>query len=244
PLGSAPARHSEVSGDISSSSGTAPWHGWPVAARSRTGRPDNPPRPAAGRGSPLFFGEVLEHLLVEHQLGDQPLEPLDLALQLAAAAVGGDLDGVVALAPAIVGRLGDAELATDVGDRQSLGQVPVGLAEQARHLVGSPSFRHGPLLGSVYRRLSFQVDQFLGSRPGKAALPPYPTIGSPRPPAPPRGGARPLASGPHHHPGCVGAGGPLVRVLLRSAGRIRPAAGRCAVTLPGGLARGGPPWLP
>jgi hypothetical protein len=96
-----------------------------------------------------FICQLLEHLLVPHQLGNQELEPLDLSLQLAAAAIGVDLGGVVAFSPVIVGRLGDAELAADIGDRQTFGQVAVRLAESSRHRVGSLSFPHGPLLGRV-----------------------------------------------------------------------------------------------
>lgn len=62
------------------------------------------------------MGDVLEHLPVEHQLGHDPLEPLDLGLEFATASVGVGLGGVMPLSPAVVGRLGDAGLAADVGD--------------------------------------------------------------------------------------------------------------------------------
>jgi hypothetical protein len=64
------------------------------------------------------LGDVLEHLLVGHQLGDEALEALDFGLQLADTAGIVGLGGGVLLAPAVVGVLTDAELAADVGDRQ------------------------------------------------------------------------------------------------------------------------------
>ena len=83
---------------------------------------------AARRWSGLttFFYDVLEHLLIQEQLGDQPLEPIDLALEFAASAIGVDLVGVVLLSPPIIGCLRDANLSTDVRDGQSLGQIAVG----------------------------------------------------------------------------------------------------------------------
>jgi hypothetical protein len=74
-----------------------------------------------------FFCDVLEHRLVQHQLGHQELEPLDLDLQFTAAAFRVDPGGIVALAPARLRRLGDAELSADVPNGQTLGPVAIGL---------------------------------------------------------------------------------------------------------------------
>jgi hypothetical protein len=98
---------------------------------------------------PSFFGDLLEHLLVEHQLGDEAFSALDLALQFADTAGVIGLGGVMLLPPAVVGILGDAELAADIGDGQALGQVAVGVAKQANDLVGSPSLTHEFLLGVI-----------------------------------------------------------------------------------------------
>ncbi len=68
----------------------------------------------------------MEHPLVQEQLGDEELEALDLDLEFAQAAGVIGLGRVKALPPAVVGRLGDAALAADVGDRQPLGQVAIG----------------------------------------------------------------------------------------------------------------------
>jgi hypothetical protein len=111
-----------------------------------------------------FFCEILEHLLVQHQLGHQELEPLDLDLKLAAAAVGVDPSRIMPLAPTMVGRLSDAELSTNVRDRQRLGQVAVGFPEQSRHFVGAPSLSHEPLLGTVYRGTPISGGPILGEQ--------------------------------------------------------------------------------
>ena len=50
------------------------------------------------------------------------------------------------------------------------------------------------------------------------------------PRAAPGGGPGPVPPGPHQHPRRRGAGGPLVRVLPRREGRVRPAAGQSYVT--------------
>ena len=97
-----------------------------------------------------FLGDVLEHLLVEQQLRDQELEALDLSFQLADAARVIDLGGVVPLPPAVVGVVGDAVLAAEVGDREALGQVAVGFPKEAYDLVCSPSFAHESLLDLSY----------------------------------------------------------------------------------------------
>jgi len=81
--------------------------------------------------------------------GDRELEPLDLGLELATAAVVGGAGRVVPLSPAVVGGLADAQLAADVRDGQPLGQLAVGVLEHAGDPVGGPSLLHGPLLGPV-----------------------------------------------------------------------------------------------
>src|SRR5262249_29435481 len=128
------------------SSGGAPGAGRTSSGRSYKSSKGNRPRPVAGRPSPLFFGDVLEHALVEQELGDEELEALDLGLELAGAAGVVDLGGVVALPPAVVGVLGDAVLAADVADRQAASQVTVGLAQEVYDLLGGPSLAHESLL--------------------------------------------------------------------------------------------------
>jgi hypothetical protein len=83
--------------------------------------------PATARcwsGVTAFFGDILEHLFIQEQLGHEPLESLDF--ELAATAIGIDLGRVMRLPPAMVGGLGDADLAAEVGDGQSLGRVAIG----------------------------------------------------------------------------------------------------------------------
>jgi hypothetical protein len=65
---------------------------------------------------------------VQEQLGHQPLEAIDLELQLPASAIVIDLARIMPLSPTIVRRLGYALLATKVRDGQSFGQIAVGFA--------------------------------------------------------------------------------------------------------------------
>src|SRR5262245_15998629 len=62
------------------------------------------PRPKLRDGQ-AFFGDVLEHLPVEEQLGDQEPEARDLGLEFVDATGVIDLGGVVALPPTVVGVL-------------------------------------------------------------------------------------------------------------------------------------------
>ena len=63
-----------------------------------------------------FFCDLLKHMLVQNQLGDEPFQAIDVAFQLAAPAIGIDLCGVMLLSPSIVGGLGYALFATNVRD--------------------------------------------------------------------------------------------------------------------------------
>jgi hypothetical protein len=85
--------------------------------------------PLLVRGHHFFFCDVLEHRFVQEQFGHQPLKAVDLELQLAAPAIGIDLARCMSLSPTIIGRLGDALLATDVRGGQSFGQIAVGVTE-------------------------------------------------------------------------------------------------------------------
>jgi hypothetical protein len=87
-------------------------------------------------------------VLVEQQLGHEKLEPLDLRLQFAYAAGIIDLGGVEMLPPAIVAVATNAMLATDIRDRQALGQGAVGIAQEALDLLRILSLAHESLLGS------------------------------------------------------------------------------------------------
>src|SRR5205823_1250840 len=132
------------------SSAAGPGPGRHAAATPRRPRPGSPPRRVAARRSPLFFGDVLEHPLVQEEFGDEQLEALDLGLELADAAAVVNLGGVVLLPPAVVRGLGDAELAADVSHRQPLGQVALGLPKQPPDLLCAPSLAHESLLDLSY----------------------------------------------------------------------------------------------
>jgi hypothetical protein len=96
------------------------------------------------------LGDLLEHLLVEEQFGDQELEAFDLGFEFADAACLINLSGVVPLPPAVVGVGGDTVLAADVGDREALGQVAVGFPKETYDLVCGPSLAHESLLDLSY----------------------------------------------------------------------------------------------
>jgi hypothetical protein len=119
-----------------------------------------------------FFGDLLEHPLIEEQFGDEDLETLDRGLECVDAPGVIDLGGVVALPPAVIGALPDAELAAHVGNRKALGEVAVSFPKQAHDLVGGPSLAHESLLDLFYPELglSQRVDQILGSRPSAAPV--------------------------------------------------------------------------
>src|SRR5262249_36397708 len=81
-----------------------------------------------------------------------------------------------ALSPAIVSRLGDADLAAHVGDGQPPGQVAVHIAEQSRHLVGGPSLLHRSLRDSVYRGTPSSGGPVLGEQARRSRSWPSPSV--------------------------------------------------------------------
>src|SRR5262249_39251176 len=87
------------------------------------------------------------HLLVEHQLGHEPLETPDLRFQFADAASVIGLGRIVLPPPVVVGVFTDAQLATHIGDRQALGQVAIHFPQQAYDLISAPSLSHKSLPG-------------------------------------------------------------------------------------------------
>jgi hypothetical protein len=97
-----------------------------------------------------FLGDLLEHFLVQQQLGDEQLEALDLGLQLPEPTGLIELGRIVLLTPAIVGVLGDPELAAHVGDGEPFGQVTFGFPKQPHDWVGGPSLAQESLLDLTY----------------------------------------------------------------------------------------------
>jgi hypothetical protein len=111
------------------------------------------------------LGDLLEHLLVQGQLGDQALEPGVLGLQVLEPLGLVGLQAAVLVPPAVEGLLADAEALADLGDGQALGQVGLGLAQLGDDFlsrVSLPDSSPGP---AGPQRLSYHLDQFLGSRP-------------------------------------------------------------------------------
>src|SRR5580704_10532253 len=66
-----------------------------------------------------FFNDVLEHLTIQCQVGDQPLEARVLFTQLPQFADLGRTEAAKALAPGVERRFGDAQLSRDLGDRRA-----------------------------------------------------------------------------------------------------------------------------
>src|SRR5262249_11094987 len=123
-----------------------------------------PPAAAAGR-SPLFFGDLLEHLLVQRQLGDQALQPGILGLQFFESLGLVLLEAAVLVAPAVHSLAVEAEALAALGERQSLGQVGLGLPQLGDDFLRRVSL-HGSSPGPAGpQRLSYHLDHFLGSRP-------------------------------------------------------------------------------
>src|SRR5262249_14970716 len=126
-----------ASAAASSGPGRAPCR--PGAARRGRGRARRgrarPPRPASP-GSEVSRGGLLEDGLVQLRLGQQPLQPRVLLLQVLEAAGLVELQAAVLLAPAIVRGLGDGEVLADLGDGRTPGELDLGLAEPADDLLG------------------------------------------------------------------------------------------------------------
>ena len=148
---SGPVHRRDGFGGIAGSNAIAPGLDTHAAGRLDTRRSSNPPRPVVGRGSPLFFGDVLEHRFVQEQFRHEPLEAIDFDLELARSAIVVDNRGVMSFSPAVIGGHGDAVLAADVRDRESLAQIAVNVLQQPSHFIGGPSLAHGSLPGKVYR---------------------------------------------------------------------------------------------
>jgi hypothetical protein len=116
------------------------------------------------RAHHFFFGDVLGHLLIQEQLGNQLLESINLELQLSAPAIGLDLLGITLPAPPIVGGRTDAVLATDVGDGQSFGQIAVDFLQQPCNLVGGPSPFHAFLRELLYPETPISAGPVFGEQ--------------------------------------------------------------------------------
>src|SRR5262249_43953603 len=128
------------------SSGAGPARGRPAAPTPRTGPGGGAPPAAAGPRSPLFLHDLLEHLLVQGQLGDETLEALGLDLQLLETLGVVGLHAAVLSAPAVERLLADGQLLADLADGQAGGQIDLRGAELGDDLLRG-MFRHRRLLG-------------------------------------------------------------------------------------------------
>src|SRR5262249_8414086 len=106
---------------------------------------------------------------VQGQVGDQALEAGVLGLPLLEALWLVLLESAVLVAPAVPGRLADAAALAELGDGQAPGPISLGLAPLGRDLFGRVSLHDSSPGPAGPQRLSYDLDQFLGSRPAKAA---------------------------------------------------------------------------
>src|SRR5262249_14967079 len=107
---------------------------------------------------------VLEHPLVEHELGSKQLEALDLGLKFPDAPGIIGLGRVMTLSPAVKGVLPDAELAAHVADGEPLGHVAACFPQQALDLLASPSLAHKSLLGLACARTTISPGPDFGEQ--------------------------------------------------------------------------------
>src|SRR5262249_45310099 len=120
-------------------------------------------RPACGRRrSGLFLYHLLEHLLVQGELGDQAFEAFVLDLQLLEAFGVVGLHAAVLLAPAVEGGLADGQLLADLSDRQARGQAGLGGAE---------------LEDDLLRRVLLHQSSPRPQGPSETLIPPGPVFG-------------------------------------------------------------------
>src|SRR5260370_28316109 len=118
---------------------------------SRKPPPGTRPPHVAASPSPLFFCHVLQHLPVEHQRGNQALEPIGLGLELFGATGVIRHRRIVPLTPTVVGPYADAVLAADIAKRQPLGQLSIHVSQEMPNLLRVLSFAHQSLLGLSLR---------------------------------------------------------------------------------------------
>ena len=67
----------------------------------------------------------------------------------------------------MVGGLGDADLAAEVGDGQAISQDAVGVSQQPSHFVGSPSLARGSHPVQAYQGTPTSNGPFSGGQPSR-----------------------------------------------------------------------------
>src|SRR6202044_1875349 len=71
--------------------------------------------------------------------------------------------------PAMIGGLGHADLAAEVGDGHAFGQVAVGVFQQSSDFVVGPSLAHGSLPVQVYRGTPISSGPISGGQPRRGS---------------------------------------------------------------------------
>src|SRR2546423_10416969 len=92
----------------------------PVGSKRPIHHASRRPACAAGQASELSANGVLQHLLVERQVGYDPLQLAVLILELLQTTHLGRQQTVVLLFPIEVGRLADSSLAADIRHRHAV----------------------------------------------------------------------------------------------------------------------------
>jgi hypothetical protein len=128
----------------------------------KSGAGRRPPR-VARRPSPLFCEHVLEHPVVEREVGDRGLEPPVLGFERLEAAGLVDIQPAVLGLPAVVSLLRDAVVAAGVGD--SLARFDA-LEDVDDLLLAEPGLAHNEFssVGYITGELSLLLHLFSGRR--------------------------------------------------------------------------------
>src|SRR5215211_6006811 len=135
--------------------------------------PAGAPRPCgAAPGSEVSLGQLLEHVDVQRLVGDQPLEPGVLGLQLLEPLGRTGLHPAVLGPPAVPGRLADLQRPQDLGQVLAVVEQPLALADLPDCLLrGVPVSLHViVLLPTVWAiGLSQRLDQLQGLTSARSA---------------------------------------------------------------------------
>jgi hypothetical protein len=98
--------------------------------------------------------DLLEHLFVQCQLGDETFKACVLGLQFFESFGLVGLESAVLVAPAMQGFLADGQALADLGDGQALGEVGLGLSQLGDDLFSRVSFHASSPAFKRLQRLS------------------------------------------------------------------------------------------
>src|SRR5690606_22403510 len=127
--------------------GAGPRSGTPAAATIRAVLAAWPRPGGAATGSPISLGDLPQRINLQLLVGDDPLQPGVLGLQLLQPLDVVSLHATELSPPPVIGRLGDLQVPSHIRDLTAFSQQPVGFAELADDLLGgvpAPCHRDDP----------------------------------------------------------------------------------------------------